>query len=384
MKIAQICPRYSPDIGGVETHVKEISERLVRAGHKVEVITTDPTGKLARKDTINGVKVTRFRSFAPGNAYYFAPQIYFYLKKKDFDVIHAHSYHALPALFAALGKHKRKLVLTPHYHRSGHTAFRNLLHKPYRLFGKMIFSRADSVICVSDYERGLVETDFKVSGKTVKIPNGINLSEFEHLRSRQKDKTVEEIIEEKTEKVIAGEEKAEKERSRKEKVLLYVGRLEEYKGVQHIIQILPELQEFRLRVVGRGPYESELHSMAESLKIEKRVEWLKDLSRKELLECYAAADIFLMLSSHEAYGITVAEALAAGTPCVVAKGSALEEFIDGVRCFGVDQPDKKESLIKLINQVKDLKSNRKFTIKNLAICDWSQVTKEIENIYSAK
>lgn len=80
MKIAQICPRYSPDIGGVETHVKEISERLVRAGHDVEVITTDPTGRLSKRETINGVKVIRFRSFAPGNAYYFAPQIYYYLK----------------------------------------------------------------------------------------------------------------------------------------------------------------------------------------------------------------------------------------------------------------------------------------------------------------
>ncbi|WP_410507578.1 glycosyltransferase family 4 protein [Methanosarcina hadiensis] len=388
MKIAQICPRYSPDIGGVETHVKEISERLVRAGHKVEVITTDPTGKLGKKGTINGVEVIRFRSFAPGNAYFFAPQIYFYLKKQDFDVIHAHSYHALPALFAALGKNGRKLVFTPHYHRSGHTAFRNLLHKPYRLFGKMIFSRADSVICVSDYERGLVETDFKVSGKTVKIPNGINLSEFEHLRSRQKDKSIDktagEIIEERTERVISGIEKAEEGRSRKERTLLYVGRLEEYKGVQHIIQILPELREFRLRIVGRGPYEAELHNMAESLKVEERVEWLKNLSRKELLECYAVADIFLMLSSHEAYGITVAEALAAGTPCVVAKGSALEEFIDGIQCFGVDQPDKRENLIKLINQVKDLKFNRKLNIKNLAIYDWDQVTKEIEKIYSAK
>ncbi|WP_269851231.1 glycosyltransferase family 4 protein [Methanosarcina horonobensis] len=153
MKIAQICPRYFPDIGGVETHVKEISERLVKAGHDVEVITTDPTGKLNRRETINGVKVIRFRSFAPGNAYYFAPQIYFYLKMHSFDVIHAHSYHALPALFAALGKSERRLVFTPHYHRSGHTAFRNLLHKPYRLFGKVIFSRADSVICVSEYEK---------------------------------------------------------------------------------------------------------------------------------------------------------------------------------------------------------------------------------------
>jgi glycosyltransferase involved in cell wall biosynthesis len=380
LKIAQICPRYSPDIGGVETHVKEISERLVKAGHEVEVITTDPTGKLGKKDTINGVEVMRFRSFAPGNAYYFAPQIYFYLKKQDFDVIHAHSYHALPALFAALGKRKRKLVFTPHYHRSGHTAFRNLLHKPYRLFGKVIFSRADSVICVSDYERSLVETDFKVSGKTVKIPNGINLAEFEHLRAQKKDKGAES----RNGKVIAGGEKAEKEKVRKEKILLYVGRLEEYKGVQYIIQSLPELRDFRLRIVGKGPYEAELRSMAESLNVEGKVGWLKDLSRKELLECYADADIFLMLSSHEAYGITVAEALAAGTPCVVAKGSALEEFVDGIQCLGIDEPIKKEKVIWSVSQLKDIKQNNEFDRKNLTVFDWDYVTGKIEGVYNKK
>lgn len=361
LKIAQICPRYSPDIGGVETHVKEISERLVRAGHDVEVITTDPSGKLEKRDTINGVKILRFRSFAPGNAYYFAPQIYFYLKKHNFDVIHAHSYHALPALFAALGKRGRRFVFTPHYHRSGHTAFRNLLHKPYRLFGKVIFSRSDSVICVSEYEKRLVEADFRVEGKTVKIPNGVNLKEFEHLRNSQKGKGV------------------EKKRG-KEKTLLYVGRLEEYKGVQYIIQSLPELKDFRLRVVGKGPYEEELRNMAKSMEVEERVEWLKDLSRKELLECYADADIFLMLSSHEAYGITVAEALAAGIPCVVAKGSALEEFVDGENCAGIENPVTVEKVIDSLQKIEIFK-REPVSGRLKGIMDWNEVSARIEKEY---
>lgn len=359
MKIAQICPRYSPDIGGVETHVKEISERLVKAGHDVEVITTDPTGKLNKKDMINGVKVIRFGSFAPGNAYYFAPQIYFYLKKHNYDVIHAHSYHALPAFFASLGRYHGKFVFTPHYHRHGHTAFRNLLHKPYRLLGKMIFSRADSVICVSEYEKELVESDFKVAAKTVKIPNGINLKEFENLKQRRKSPA---------------------EKTGREKTLLYVGRLEEYKGVQYIIQSLPELQDFRLKIVGKGPYEAELRSVAKSLGVERRVEWLKDLSRKELLKCYANADVFLMLSSHEAYGITVAESLAAGTPCIVAKGSALEEFVDGNACVGIEMPVSKDKVIKTVKETQ--KSERKESSgRDEKILDWDEVSARIEKQY---
>lgn len=359
MKIAQICPRYSPDIGGVETHVKEISERLVKAGHDVEVITTDPTGKLRTREIINGVRVIRFRSFAPGNAYYFAPQIYTYLKKHDYDIIHAHSYHAFPAFFASLSRHSGKFVFTPHYHRHGHTAFRDLLHKPYRLLGKIIFSRADFVICVSEYEKKLVESDFEVAAKTVKIPNGINLKEFEDLRQP---------------------EKSLNKNAGREKILLYVGRLEEYKGVQYIIQSLPELQDFRLRIIGKGPYEAELRNMAKSSGVEERVEWLNDLSRKELLECYADADIFLMLSSHEAYGITVAEALAAGIPCIVAKGSALEEFVDGRNCIGIENPVSKEKVTAALKEIKKKEKIKKSGIdKN--IMDWNEVSARIEKQY---
>ncbi|MCC4767075.1 glycosyltransferase [Methanosarcina sp. DH1] len=371
MKIAQICPRYSPDIGGVETHVKEISERLVKAGHDVEVITTDPTGKLRKQEIINGVRVIRFRSFAPGNAYYFAPQIHTYLKKHDYDIIHAHSYHAFPAFFASLSRHSGKFVFTPHYHRHGHTTFRDLLHKPYRLFGKIIFSRADSVICVSEYEKKLVESDFEVAAKTVKIPNGINLKEFEGLRQP---------------------EKSLNRNAEREKILLYVGRLEEYKGVQYIIQSLPELQDFRLRIIGKGPYEAELRNMAKSSGEGARVEWLKDLSRKELLERYADADIFLMLSSHEAYGITVAEALAAGIPCIVAKGSALEEFVDGRNCIGIENPVSKEKVVRALQDLMEnkrgqsKKEQEKVDEKNYglySIIDWDEVTQKIIKVYES-
>lgn len=362
MKIAQVCPRYSPDIGGVETDVKEISERLVLEGHEVEVITTDPSGKLKKSDIINGVKVTRFKSFAPGNAYFFAPQIYIYLKSRNYDIIHAHSYHALPALFAVLSERKKKFVFSPYYHRGGHTPFRNLLHKPYKFCGKMIFSRADTVICISEYEKRLVESDFNAAEKIIKIPNGLNLSEFKNLKRYKNGK---------------------KENKKKEKLLLYVGRLEEYKGVQYIIQSLPELQNFRLKIVGKGPYEKELQNMTENLGVAERIEWLKDLSRKELLECYADADIFLMLSSHESYGITVAEALATEIPCIVAKGSALDEFVDGINCIGIEKPLTKDKVVKIIQGMKKIEKQKNLE-KVTGLSDWKDVVDKILGIYNKK
>ncbi|MCQ6962759.1 glycosyltransferase family 4 protein [Methanolobus chelungpuianus] len=354
LRIAQVCPRYSPDIGGVETHVREISERLVKSGHQVEVITTDPTGELKESEVLNGVKVTRFRSLAPGNAYYLAPQIYTYLRQNDFDIVHAHSYHALPALFAILAKPKGKLIFTPHYHRSGHTQFRNVLHKPYRSLGKLMFSRADKVICVSEYERELLCEDFRISDKVVKIPNGVNLDEFKHLQRKQKETD--------------------------EKVLLYIGRLEEYKGVQYAISALPSLPGFRLQIVGKGPYEDDLREQAEELHVSERIQWLKDLSREDILHCYAQADVFLMLSRHEAYGITVAEALAAGTPCVVARGSALDEFVDGEMCLGIQLMHLKCSTLAASVYSVERQAFDK-TRNNINLFDWNHVVGSINAVY---
>lgn len=129
MRIAQVCPRYHPDTGGVETHTKEISERLAEKGFEIEVLTTDPYGELPKEEIINSVRVKRFRSWAPNENYHFSNELRKYLARNsdDHDIIHAHSYHDFPALHAAQAKNRNKLVFTPHYHGEGHTFFRNTL-----------------------------------------------------------------------------------------------------------------------------------------------------------------------------------------------------------------------------------------------------------------
>ncbi len=351
MKIAQVCPRYYPDIGGVETYVREISERLVKLGFEVEIICTDPTGKLPKEEIINGVRVTRFRSIAPGDAYFFSPQIYFYLRNHDYDLIHAHSYHAFPAMFAAFAKNKRRLIFTPYYHGGGHTPLRNLLHKPYKSIGRRILEMSDKLTCISEYERQKVILDFGIPlEKIEKIPVGLNLEEFANLKHKIK---------------TGGD-----------RTLLYVGRLEKYKGIQHIIKALPHLSDFELEVIGKGPYENDLRKLAEKLKVTKRINWQRNMTREELLQQYASADVFLMLSTHESYGITVAEALASGVPCIVAMGSALEEFVDGETCSGLVSPI---DIDKLVGLIKSMSKKSPARVKN--IMDWDDVVKELIKIY---
>ena len=97
MKILQVSPRYFPCYGGVEEHVKNISEGLSK-NHEVVVCTTDPSGRLEKEEVIKGVEVKRFKSFAPSDSYYFSGDLKKYLHDNchEFDVVHAHSYHAFP------------------------------------------------------------------------------------------------------------------------------------------------------------------------------------------------------------------------------------------------------------------------------------------------
>lgn len=345
-KIAMVCPRYHPDIGGVETHVREISERLVKLGFEVEVICTDPSGKYPEHEYHNGVSIRRFRSFAPNNAFFLAPQIYFYLKKNIFDIVHAHNYHAFPALFASLSA-KQRFIFTPHYHGGSHSPMRNLLLKPYQWPGSMIFEKAEKVICVSRYEMKTIKSDFNVTpSKLVHIPNGLDMKEFNNINEIKKDS----------------------------RIILYAGRLESYKGIQYLIEVLPRLEGYRLCVIGKGSFERSLHKLAEKLGMNKRIDWLKDVERRELLSHFISADVFVNLSTFEAYGITVAEALACGTPCIVATGGALEEFIDGEGCVGMNYPIDLNALADII------KSRKRIAPREMP--DWDDVTRELIRIYS--
>lgn len=346
MRIAHVCPRYSPYIGGVETHVAEISKRLARRGHDVTVVTTDPSGKLPLEETLDGVKVVRFPAFAPGDAYYFAPAIYSYMRHEKFDLVHAHGYHALPALFASYSK-APEFVFTPHYHGKGHTSFRNLLLKPYAIMGRRIFNRADSIVCDSRFEKTLVCRDFECDDRVVVVSPGVNKADFKDIEPWPKGL----------------------------KVILYVGRLEEYKGVQHIIHALPYLQRYRLQVIGKGPYKDALLQEAADVGVRDRVAIISDQTREELLRWYATADVFVMLSKFEAYGITVAEALTAGMPCIVANGSALAEFVDGISCNGVDLPIDGIKLAGLIESAK-------FSGPSKNVLDWDDVVGSLLKVYA--
>lgn len=322
MKIIFVCQKFIPEIGGIERHVYEIARRLAEdESNEVYVYATDPSGKLPKKETIDKIEVRRFPAIAPNEAYFFSPELYLALRKERADIIHAHSFHAFPSYFSYLAFSKKKygkFIFTPHYHPMSSSRLRDFFHLLYDPFQSIMLKKADKVICVSDYEIGLLRKRFGITnGHMINIPNGISVERFDnHKADVQKDDGT--------------------------FSLLYVGRLERYKRAQWIIEAMERLserypeRELRLVIVGKGPYEEELKTQAESLG--SKVVFKKDLTDEEILEEYDRCDVFVMPSEYEAFSIVTLEALSSGKPVIVSNVGFLKEISNG-NGFTIDDVD---------------------------------------------
>lgn len=288
MRIGFVTNAYHPDVGGVETHVRRLCAALVAAGDEVEVLTQSAVGS---QESIDGVLVRRFPLTVAAANYRFSFGLWKWLRAHAarFDVLHAHSYHALAALPAAV-TNPTPLVFTPHYHGTGHSRIRAALHPLYRPIGRRIIARSSRLICVTHAERELLVRDFpEAIDRMVVIPNGTDPAR----------------------PPVQGH--TEPGRS-----IICVGRLERYKRVDRVIRAMTLLPaDHRLDVVGSGPARDELEVLARRLGLdENRVRFHGRLTDDAFAARTAVAAAAVSASEHEAFGMAVADALTAGIPTV--------------------------------------------------------------------
>lgn len=301
MKIAQVTPRYYPNIGGVEKVVQKISEELVRKGHEVDVLTVDARGKTFTKSDFNEVTIIRF---PPSGPFHYSSALYNYLitHGKNYDLVHAHSFHTLLPLLCARAKEKGgfKLVLMGHYHGKGRIPLTSFLLQAGRFWFARNYQKADLILYLTEYEKKLLVNHFKIAETKIKIiPNGTDIEEIHSAKPFAKTG----------------------------KILLIVSRLEKYKNIHLAIQAIPYLPEdYQLVVIGDGPYRKQLERLAAHLDIHDRVKFTGRLSNEEIYRWYKTCDLVLNLSDLEAFGLTVIEGLAAGKPVLVNNRTALGEL----------------------------------------------------------
>lgn len=115
-------------------------------------------------------------------------------------------------------------------------------------------------------------------------------------------------------------------------ILLTVRKFYRRKGIQDVIkampQVLKECPKVCFVIIGYGPLEQELKQLAASLNLQEHVQFLGRLPNDELPPYYAAADVFIIPSHEEAFGVVAAEAMALGKPLISTAVGGLKEVAD--------------------------------------------------------
>lgn len=218
-------------------------------------------------------------------------------------LIHAHTGHFAGAIAAALGRPDVKIVVTEHA-----TFLPRILKTPATRasYAKML-DRVDRMLCVG---RALYETlaaQFPQHlGKIQVIPNPIDFDRFE----------------------IRPEPPKEPLR------LLYLGRMLEHKGVRTLLeafaQIAADEPRASLTLVGSGPEEEPLRRRIAELNLTDRVTQLAPVPPDEVATLIHQHDVLVHASQVETFGMTIVEAVATGTPVMVARSQGPAETLEGL------------------------------------------------------
>jgi glycogen synthase len=315
---------YPPRIvGGIARVVEGLSKALTTLGVEVHVITNEMPGS-PMEENDHGVFIHRVAISSPApNFHTWVLLMNHYFAKRagtlaqevgQFDIVHAHDWLVLPSTAEAKNFLGCKMVSTLHsleYKRAGGVTSPE---------GHMIESfewwltyESSIVIVCSNAMKGDTKWKYQVpDDKIWVIPIGLDPSKFQNVHP-ERDQV--------RERFGIGPS---------QKLVLFVGRLTHQKGCDFLIRAIPSVSKFhdaRLVVVGDGYMRGELEYVAQTTGEPWRIIFTGFLSDKEVVDLMLSADVMVIPSVYEPFGVVALEAMAAKVPIVASDVDGLAEIV---------------------------------------------------------
>jgi glycogen(starch) synthase len=378
---------YPPLIeGGLARHVRKLSENLVAAGVEVHVLTRGGE-ESPEEATSAGVRIHRVREptrptdlgefvawVERMNADMLAAGVDLG-DRFEFDLVHGHDW-----LVAMAGDHLARrfgapLVTTIHATEHGRHQGWVDKHPQSHIHGieRWIANRSDRVIACSYYMREQIADIFGVEEERVAvIPNGIDADELQPHDEPELRRL-----------------RAQFARP-EQKLVLLIGRLVYEKGFQLALEAMPGLIEAvpgtRFLVAGSGTHEPELRRQAAELGLLEQGTFLGWIGDDVLHSLYRIADVCVVPSLYEPFGLVALEAMASDCPCIVADTGGLREIVShgevGLRFRARDPASLGEMVERLLT---DAELRERLVVEgseHILRFDWTDVAERTAAIYA--
>jgi len=305
LKIVHIYKDYFPVLGGMENHIRHIAEAFVARGHEVTVLVTNTANRTVI-GMMNGVKVIK----AARQIHVQSAPISFQFPRwvaqttQNADIVHLHAPYPIgEACNLWFGRGKKTIITW-----QSDVVRQKTLLRFYAPILRQVIKRADHIILSSEIYGRTSPWVSPYLDKCTAVPLSIDPARFKLLATSEVLKTLE---------VFALRQRLGLPSDKF--LLLSVGRLRYYKGLDDLIRALPKLPPDVMAVlVGIGPMAGEWRALAQSLGVAERIIWPGEASDAEVLDYYRACDVYVnpANSRAEAFGISILEALASGLPVI--------------------------------------------------------------------
>lgn len=372
-------------IGGISPHVYNLSRSLVRKGVKVYVVTCDFPGA-PQHEILDGVEVFRIDSYRNPSPD-FATWVYLMnvnMQKEaaaiianlggEVDVLHAHDWLVATAGIGLKHVFRKPLFVTMHSTEIGR---RNGIHFDYE---RMIHEteawltyEAWKVICCSDYMVSHVRWAFGLPGdKQVMIPNGVNTDVYAQIQNQDLGPF---------RSIFA---------LPSEKIVLFVGRLVYEKGVQVLVNAIPKILDkidAKFVIVGNGYMKEQLSGLVKNLGISQKVLFTGFVDDDTLRRLQTCANVSVVPSLFEPFGIVALEAMAARSPVVVSDTGGLAEIVDhdvdGVKVYTGNPDSLAWGVTRVLTDEKNANRLRDNACKKIQEkYNWGRIAQQTEDIYT--
>jgi len=356
MRVCLVTIRTYPEVGGIENYTFYLANALNKRGIDVEIITTNvknytggriERGNYPKEEVVEGVKYKRVTCLNIKNPVEnrFPPGIFFELSKSQPDIIHSCGLGTAAAISLLFSKiYKVPHVITPFFHpprltieSSGtrHKILWNLItNLRKRSLIDPVINKSEKVVAVSQTDKEILKNIFNPKSIVV-LPYGINVKDF-------------------TEAYKGAFRHAWGLKD--EKMILFVGELSQSNGILDLLKAYKMVQEkienTKLVLIGRDTGQGNLlERFARNLGLSKNLLYAGILPHKEVIEAFRDADLFVIPSYYETFGVVNIEAMASGTPVIVSNRGANPELVDdsvGRVCKYGDWVDLKNKMLEIL------------------------------------